>query len=236
MSPLRPPPTYDPFMPEAARTLYLVCYDIASPKRLYQVHKFLLGGIKLTASLLGKQGEHGIGIVVLSGRKAPPVDTYPQRGYHNPMKQQDTLRQTMQQSGQTRAQLAAVLGVSPRTLDKWLLPESSKDFRRIPETAIRLIANQYGVRKSSDLTLPYDWSNPAIPDNALILSVLRRAIFSDVARVCADFGLERVSQQVDATLTLVPETERPILARILTRMLRSIELAQQQLAQQKLAA
>jgi CRISPR-associated protein Cas2 len=26
-----------------ARTLYLVCYDIASPKRLYQVHKFLLG-------------------------------------------------------------------------------------------------------------------------------------------------------------------------------------------------
>lgn len=43
MSPLRPPPTYDPFMPEAARTLYLVCYDIASPKRLYKVHKFLLG-------------------------------------------------------------------------------------------------------------------------------------------------------------------------------------------------
>ena len=38
-----PPPAYDPFMPEAARTLYLVCYDIASPKRLYQVHKFLLG-------------------------------------------------------------------------------------------------------------------------------------------------------------------------------------------------
>ena len=152
------------------------------------------------------------------------------------MKQQGTLRQTMQQSGQTRAQLAAVLGVSPRTLDKWLLPESSKDFRRIPETAIRLIANQYGVRKSADLTLPYDWSNPAIPDNALILSVLRRAIFSDVARVCADFGLERVSQRVDATLALVPESERPILARILTRMLRSIELAQQQLAQQKLAA
>lgn len=152
------------------------------------------------------------------------------------MKQQETLRQTMQQSGQTRAQLAAVLGVSPRTLDKWLLPESSKDFRRIPETAIRLIANQYGVRKSSDLTLPYDWSNPAIPDNALILSVLRRAIFSDVARVCADFGLERVRQQVNATLALVPETERPILARILARMLRSVELAQQQLAQQKLAA
>ena len=43
MSPLRPPPAYDPFMPEAVRTLYLVCYDIASPKRLYRVHKFLIG-------------------------------------------------------------------------------------------------------------------------------------------------------------------------------------------------
>lgn len=30
-------------MNDAARTLFLVCYDISSPKRLYQVHKYLLG-------------------------------------------------------------------------------------------------------------------------------------------------------------------------------------------------
>ena len=30
-------------MLNTARTLYLVCYDIAHPKRLAQVHKFLLG-------------------------------------------------------------------------------------------------------------------------------------------------------------------------------------------------
>lgn len=33
---------YDPGMSDSSRTLYLVCYDIASPKRLYRVHKFLL--------------------------------------------------------------------------------------------------------------------------------------------------------------------------------------------------
>lgn len=30
-------------MADAARTLYLVCYDVSSPKRLYRVHRFLNG-------------------------------------------------------------------------------------------------------------------------------------------------------------------------------------------------
>ncbi|MBU3696530.1 CRISPR-associated endonuclease Cas2 [Dechloromonas sp.] len=30
-------------MLNSARNLYLICYDVASPKRLCQVHKFLLG-------------------------------------------------------------------------------------------------------------------------------------------------------------------------------------------------
>ena len=30
-------------MCDVARTLYLVCYDICCPKRLYRVHRFLLG-------------------------------------------------------------------------------------------------------------------------------------------------------------------------------------------------
>jgi CRISPR-associated protein Cas2 len=30
-------------MSDAARTLFLVCYDVSCAKRLYRVHKFLLG-------------------------------------------------------------------------------------------------------------------------------------------------------------------------------------------------
>lgn len=36
-------PRYRGDMSDAARTLYLVCYDISEPKRLRRVHKFLLG-------------------------------------------------------------------------------------------------------------------------------------------------------------------------------------------------
>jgi hypothetical protein len=141
------------------------------------------------------------------------------------MKQQDALRQAMRQSAQTRTQLAEALGVARRTLDKWLLPETSHDFRRMPETAQRLLANLYGVRKSADLSMPYDWSNPAMPEEVLILAVLRRAHFPDLVQVCADWGLDRVKPLVAGALALVPESERPILARILARMLRSIEIA-----------
>lgn len=131
----------------------------------------------------------------------------------------------MRQSGQTRAQLAAGMGVSRRALDKWLLPETSGDFRRMPETAWRLLANQYGLRKSADLAMPYDWSNPAMPDETLILAVLRRASFPDLVRICADYGLSAVRARVAAALALVPAVERGILGRILERMLRSIEIA-----------
>ncbi|KLU21872.1 aspartate carbamoyltransferase catalytic chain [Caballeronia mineralivorans PML1(12)] len=47
--------------------------------------------------------------------------------------QQDLLRDAMETLGMTRAEFAARLSVPPRTLDKWLLPEESTDFRAMPE-------------------------------------------------------------------------------------------------------
>ena len=153
------------------------------------------------------------------------------------MKQQDTLRLAMHLSAQAQtkapasaqtpapAQLAEALGVSLSTLDTWLLSETSQDYRHMPENAQRLLAHLYGVRKSTNLSMPYDWSNPAMTDEGLILSVLRRAHFPDLVRLCADWGVGRVKAQVAAALDLAPESERPILARILARMLYSIEIA-----------
>jgi transcriptional regulator with XRE-family HTH domain len=145
--------------------------------------------------------------------------------YCTPMKQQDILRQAMRQLGQTRAQLAAGMGVSTRTLDKWLLPQTSGDFRATPEMALRLLASLHGLRKSDDLSMPYDWSNPAMASDTLILGVLRRAFFPDVVHICRDYGVAAVRARLDAALALAPEAERSVLARILARMLRSIEIA-----------
>jgi hypothetical protein len=50
------------------------------------------------------------------------------------------------------------------------------------------------IRKSEriGLSFPYDWSNPAISDEALILNVLARGIYKDICRICAHFGLHTV--------------------------------------------
>ena len=132
----------------------------------------------------------------------------------------------MQQTRQTRAQLATDMGVSTRTLDKWLLPETSGDFRRMPETALRLLASHFGVRKSADLSLPYDWPNPAMADDVLIQAVLRRARFADLLQVCMDYGLSVVQAQLPRALAATPEAERLLLSRILLRMLRSIQIVE----------
>ena len=74
------------------------------------------------------------------------------------------------------------------------------------------------MRKSKKLGLsfPYDWSNPDIGDDALILNVLERGIFEDICRICAAYGMDTVNR-------LIPETQAPE-SPTLTRMLENIKI------------
>jgi hypothetical protein len=52
------------------------------------------------------------------------------------------------------------------------------------------------IRRSTQLNLsfPYDWSNPNISDDALIINVLSRGHYSDICRICAYFGFDVVDR------------------------------------------
>lgn len=61
-----------------------------------------------------------------------------------------------------------------------------------------LTKSSKGKASSLGLSFPYDWSNPDIPDDALIAGVLSREIFEDVCIVCLHFGFDRVSSVFQA--------------------------------------
>ena len=69
---------------------------------------------------------------------------------------------------------------------------------RTPKVAAQVIPTppQAAPRPSQKLGLdfPYDWSNPAISDTALIGKVLDRARFMDVSKTFAHYGHERVER------------------------------------------
>lgn len=54
--------------------------------------------------------------------------------------QQEFLRIAMDSLTLQRSELAARIDVSPRTLDKWLLPEDSKDCRKMPAIARKFLS------------------------------------------------------------------------------------------------
>lgn len=77
------------------------------------------------------------------------------------------------------------------------------------------------TRKSRQLELsaPFDWSNPQIPDDALIAKTAASLRFEDVARLCAHYGIDRVRAVVAARVA------DPLPRAILERQLRNIEAA-----------
>ena len=55
------------------------------------------------------------------------------------MTQQEFLQAAMATLGMTRGEFATRLGCAKRTLDKWLLPDTSNDYRTMNETIWSLI-------------------------------------------------------------------------------------------------
>lgn len=86
------------------------------------------------------------------------------------------------------------------------------------------------------LIFPYDWSNPDIEDDTLIARVLMRGLYDDVCKVCAHYGVERVTQiasgleneefwSSQAIPIQNPPVHKEIWERSLRRMLGNIESA-----------
>ena len=61
------------------------------------------------------------------------------------------------------------------------------------------------------LALPYDWSNPEIPDRALILKALEYAHLPDLTRLALHFGIDAL----EAALASLPAAQAQSAARVL---------------------
>lgn len=64
-------------------------------------------------------------------------------------RQQDFIRLARRELGMSNAALAQTLGVSTRTLAKWMLPGGSVDFRAAPRMAINFLGLLLRQRKAS---------------------------------------------------------------------------------------
>lgn len=73
---------------------------------------------------------------------------------------------------------------------------------------------------SPDLSFPYHWSNSNISEDALIINVLERGIFEDIAIICARYGFKKV-KSISTNL----QSNSIYLERTLNRMLTNISKA-----------
>lgn len=91
----------------------------------------------------------------------------------------------------------------------------------IAEAPLQTAPTAGAPRKSRQLALsaPFDWSNPQIPDDALIAKTAASLRFEDVARLCAHYGTSRVRSIVASSVA------DPLPRAILERQLRNIEAA-----------
>ncbi len=85
------------------------------------------------------------------------------------------------------------------------------DAARTSSAGVRTPATVLSKAQRLGLTLPYDWSNPDIPDRALILKALEFAHLPDLTRLALHFGMAAL----ETALAALPEAMAQSAARVL---------------------
>ena len=105
---------------------------------------------------------------------------------------------------------------------QWVIPSDAPIPERKPGRPTALAKAMERVARSKSkmlgLSFPYDWSNPDIPDAALILNVLERGIYEDICIIAAHYGLARLRAAIPDLPDAVANS------RWLARMLNNIEI------------
>ncbi|MFM9972585.1 MAG: helix-turn-helix domain-containing protein [Burkholderiales bacterium] len=119
----------------------------------------------------------------------------------------ESLQQHIAASGITKRELARRAGVRPELLSRLAFQKGS-DTRTLQKLAdvlnleIVLAPKTVPAPMSKahrlGLSLPYDWSNPDIPDIALIRKALEYANLADLTRLALEFGIDRLEVEMQA--------------------------------------
>ena len=140
------------------------------------------------------------------------------------------IKQSRLQAGISQAELARLASVSRATIngiENGTIKEigvnrlngvvaASRNLARLRD--IHVHANRKSA--SLDLSFPYDWSNPSVPDSLLIDKVVERGLFEDMAKIAARFGTQPLHRSVTSFVS-----KHSASAPSLNRMLGNIEKA-----------
>lgn len=125
----------------------------------------------------------------------------------------ESFSQHLASSGLTKRELAQRAGVRPELISR-LNSQKSCDTGTLQKLADALgleivlqpkaAAPALSKAQRLGLSLPLDWSNPEIPDIALIRKSIEYANLADLTRLALEFGVERLEaemQKMPSTLT-----------------------------------
>jgi transcriptional regulator with XRE-family HTH domain len=109
--------------------------------------------------------------------------------------------------GWTYTELARRAGVARETVSR-LKQRQDADFSLLAKLCQALgLKIEAQLEQPLRLSFPYNWSNPAMTADAMMLAILERGLFDDLLEAARYWGLERL-QAVAQKNPLEPDTQR----------------------------